>query len=230
MSRIIFFSVAAAAATFFGISAASANPIYIGYKIGAGALTKAATGDGSLNYNHTVSNVTFAISATGSPVLKQPDFQTAGITVRNNSGAASTAIKVYVSETNLTAIPDFLTIGFANNGLSTGNVDVAAYVQNCTGGVCGTTIGDDVFATTNLVYSGTVARATGGTATVAFPTTVTGLYNQTLVYTFTLPKRGISNANLSVTGMNVPEPLTLSLFGAGLAGLASTRRRKKQAA
>jgi hypothetical protein len=36
--------------------------------------------------------------------------------------------------------------------------------------------------------------------------------------------------SVNVTGTEVPEPLTLSLFGAGLAGAAALRRRKKKVA
>ena len=221
------------AATILGVSAANANPIYIGYQIDGGALTLAAIGAGSATFLGSSGNVAFAVGGIGSPTLMEPNLGSASISVRNNSGAALATIKVFVSETDLTAVPDFLKFGFSNNGLSAGAVLVEAYLNSCSGGLCGNTIGDDVFDTTasGLVYSNSVAKAAGGAAIVAFPSGVAGPYSETLVYTIALPRNGVVNANFGVGSVNVPEPMTLSLFGAGLAGMAVVRRRKqKQAA
>jgi hypothetical protein len=216
-------------AAIFGGSAAWANPIYIGYKVGGGPLTLAAFGAGAAKFEGTDGGITFAIGAIGSTYLSEPKLHSTQISIRDHTGPASTAIKIYVSETDLTAAPDLLKFGFASNGLSTGSVLLEAFMHHCSSLVCGSSIGTDIFGTTpsELLYTNPVVQGVGGTASIAFPTLITGPYSQTLVYTINLPRGGISNSNLAVTGMDVPEPLTLSLFGAGLAAMAAVRRRKQ---
>ena len=93
----------------------------------------------------------------------------------------------------------------------------------------------DVFATSHQLASETLAPNNAKTdpadlfATFpGFYTDPTALYDETVVYTFTFGPGG-GNVNATI-GLNaVPEPLTLSLFGVGLAGLAAMRRRKKAA-
>ena len=213
-----------------GVSAASANPIYIGYQINGGGLTLAASGSGSAIFSGTVSNVAFLITGIGSPTLAEPNLASGSISARDNSGLALNTIKIFVSETGLTATPDFLRFGFSNNGISSAAVQVDAYLHSCSGGLCGSAIGDDVFDITpsGLAYTNSVATASGGAATVAFPSGITGPYSETLVYTVLLPRKGILNADFGAKGVDVPEPLTLSLFGAGLAGVAAVRRRKQK--
>lgn len=227
---------AAVLGTLLGVSAASANPIYIGYSINGGTKNiLASNSTGIVNFNNTspapaISGLRFNLSATGSPFLNEPDLQTSQITVRN-SGSSSAVIRVFVSETNLTTTTDFLQTGYGNNGNSAVNIDIASYVQNCVVAGCGTTVASgDVFATTNLLYSTTgIVPGTGGNNVDPFPAGITGDYNETLVYTFNLAVGQSVSATLALMGINqsVPEPLTLSLFGAGLAGLAASRRRKK---
>ncbi len=47
---------------------------------------------------------------------------------------------------------------------------------------------------------------------------------------FSANTNGSCGLSFDITGTNVPEPLTLSLFGAGIAGTAAMRRRKKKSA
>jgi len=232
MRRKLVLTAALFAATIFGASAANANPIYIGYQIDGGSLTLGASGAGAASFTGTAGNVGLLISGIGSPFLAEPNMGSANIIARNNSGLLPSIVKVFVSETNLTATPDFLKFGFTNNHVSTGPILIEAYLNSCSGGLCGSTIGDDVFDTPALalVYNSSVAKNSVGVAMVTFPSTVTGPYSETLVYTVTLPRGGVANANFGAVGVNVPEPLTLSLFGAGLAGAAVIRRRRQKRA
>ena len=82
---------------------------------------------------------------------------------------------------------------------------------------------------------GTVVDQPGPTAEVFTPFDVTaataGFYDFTLYYTECCggPADLVWQINGGPVGNNVPEPLTLSLFGAGLAGLGAMRRRNKAA-
>src|SRR4051794_8848815 len=86
MRRQLILTAALFAATMLGGSAASANPIYIGYQINGGSLTLAAIGAGSAIFSGTVSNVAFLITGIGSPTLAEPNLASGSISARDNSG------------------------------------------------------------------------------------------------------------------------------------------------
>jgi hypothetical protein len=188
----------------------------------------------------TKGGVHLTLTLTGSPIVSDPTLMSTASAV--NMGSGSPKFSLYFSETDLTTQASDLTVGWSNNGLSA-TVTETAYVQSCVVAGCNTKIGSggDVFATTDAFASRTVpGQTTADNVTLPFPADI-GLgtsYDETLVYTFTLTPKSNSdtmagtddlNAGLNLTGFDVPEPLTLSLFGAGLFGVAAARRRKKRA-
>jgi hypothetical protein len=238
MKLKIALAAASIAASAMFVTAAQANPVYIGYQIGSGPINVLSTNDGSTVYfNNNLAgdwNVLLTAQGTSTPStpldLPEPNFTSTNATV---GSAGSGQISIYMSQTGLSnqAISGLIS-GFTSNQSSTLTVSEASYLQACTG-AGNTCDAADIFATTNLMASdATLAPNTAVSDVTLFPasfyTDPTALYDETVEYTFTFgPTGGTANATIGLTA--IPEPLTLSLFGAGLLGAGALRRRKKAA-
>jgi hypothetical protein len=234
-------SLFAAAICAVSAAPASALPLYFGYKLGAGGITnQASSTTGGISVNGLVlGSNTITASLTGTPTLAEPNLFS---TEFDDRSANAGTVTLYFTETGLGALshPAGFVTGFSNNSLSTVSVTESSYAQACVVSTCGTTIGSgDVFSTANLLSTLTVAPG-GATnsGTVAFPSTIGlgSLYDVTLVYTFTFTGAGNASATITLAppagptggpGNPVPEPITVSLFGAGVLGAVAMRRRKK---
>ena len=134
------------------------------------------------------------------------------------------------------------------SGLTTGNT--ASHIHCCTA-VPGTGTGG--VATSVPTFTGFPAGTTAGVYSHIFDMTDAASYNPTFLnnlinlgstataemtlYNGMLAGTEYLNIHSSVVGsgeirgfLKVPEPLTLSLFGAGLAGMAALRRRRQKSA
>jgi PEP-CTERM motif len=198
-------------------SGAQADTITLGYSLGAPSSSPTVISSGS----GTDSALAFAagtfdvtLSGIGSPILPEADLSSNTFTV-DNMGTSTGTIYIYVTETGLTTpVAGFIT-GFSNDSLSSGAVLEQTYAD--TGA-----FGQTYLLGSALVNPGAATSDQSTSSPAGLPST----YSLTEVYGVTLAPGKYDDSTLQITSY-VPEPLTLSVFGAGLVGAAALRRRKK---
>lgn len=208
----LFLATALLASTALG-SAAHANPVAIGYSLGnSSTITVLDTGNGSAGVTGSkVGTYTISLSATGTPAMTDPNFGSNTLTIRS---AGQGTITLYATEQNNNAVIPSFNIGFSNNPLSDYSITESFYASST----------NVAFATTDLLASATLLP--GVTQSMMAPFSLTTPYSITEVYRITFAGAGAVDATI-LERANVPEPMSMAILGAGLAGLGMTRLRRK---
>ena len=204
-----------------GLALAAATPanaaIIFGVGFNGGAVTQVSNdgGTGSGNYNTTTGGYFYNSSATGFPLLLQPNLLTQSVNIQQASATGGT-LNLYITQTDLAAFTGLLTSTFTSNSASNATAVLRSY-----------------FSATNELFGGTqLASATLNSPTaVSFANALTavGPFSQTVRYDITFgPGTGNFNGTANLTATAVPEPATwaMMLFGFGGFGYAMRRGKK----
>jgi hypothetical protein len=183
-----------------------------------------SSGTGTLNVNFTDSLFNVTITTHGVGFLPSPDLSTNTESVTSNSAVGGT-IKILVTQVGLT-IPSgpftfSNTLGL-NNLIGPGVTSTNSTYADTANGAYAQTL---LLGSLTGVSGASVSNGTG--TTTPFPGSALFSETDVLDATFSAANQDLSSNNQLV---NIPEPISLSLFGASLVGLGLARRRKNRAA
>jgi len=198
-------------------------------------ITSASSGSPYLFSTSFLTWSAVAVTAFADPTLPQPDFNTteqnAALGVSTvNSVTTGTQLYVWVTVQNMTTPTgvNLFQTSFTTNVIDNiSTVTETAFLDNSNGLFGGTQLATHTFSGigTNVQFNNSQS--------------LVNPFSETELYIITVDcGAGVASCladalltiHLNTFTPSTPEPLTLSLFGAGLAGLAGIRRRRKTAA
>jgi PEP-CTERM motif len=208
----------------FGVPSSSTSPV-LAYNSGNGS-----AGILSTSFGGGASLLTVSGSATGSPIIPQPQIQSNTIDIKTDFGVT---LDVWVLETGITGplgIYNMLS-GFTSNLLTNASVIESTYVSAADNSfgtiVAGTTQTPSTFAGTLLAtqtFTSTINSGLGSVSYTDATPNLTGPYSEVEEYQITFNAGG-GEANETISTQAVPEPASLALLGAGMFGLGMIKRR-----
>lgn len=202
----------------FGSTTASAGPItlYSSFDGVTFTVISAASTTGTNSFNSSVGSFGVQFSATGTgsgpSSLPQPAFDTNTITVSSSAGGTIylAALETGLTNTNV----GFFNLGFTNNALSTTSVMESFFV--------GTSL-----SLASVPLATVTLAPNGATPLLVTAPVLTSPYQIAEMYKINFGTSGGSvNATIAERAV-VPEPISISLLGAGLAVAGLIRMRRK---
>ena len=165
-----------------------------------------------------------AVDVTGVPFLLSPNMASTSLSATSMAGfTGPRTLTVEVTQQGLTGFPAVnLGNSFTGNTLTSNGAFSSFTIANYYD------INNTAFGTGTVMASASYSGVGSfNTDPITFAATPGALFSTTSIYTitFTGPSSGISG---SAQIVNVPEPASMALFGAGLLGLAFARRARNR--
>jgi hypothetical protein len=203
--------------------AALADPINIWIGVPGNAALVTANGSGTATIaSTTISTLTVQASATGSPILPQPQLTSNTIDIKNSSALT---IDVWVWETSITGPLGSYNMlsGFTSNLVTNATVVESTYVSTSNNSVTGT----GTFAGTLLASQSFTGN--GGVTDIDATPNFGASYSEAEEYQITFNTGG-GEVNATISTQAVPEPASMAWLGAGMIGIGAIKRRSSATA
>ena len=207
--------------SFNNLSGCGGEPCSIS-STGGGSSNKVSwgTSTGSGQSTLTATTVNFDVSANGTYEIAELDWLNTPIQGDNSLSEFNVDYTLKINIQGGTGDQQVFTLNIYNTVNSTGDA-IATFINNTLNSDI--TLGDSGWTIGNLKYGVLDSSSTLGSCPGDDHTTISNGWCN--------PENNLGKLaiNATFTQTAVPEPLTLSLFGAGLAGAAAIRRRKAKA-